>query len=211
MQERLVAGIDLGANSFHMVVARLMDQELVPIDSIAEKVQLIAGVDEHRVLSEEAILRGLSCLQRFKERIKNIPADSVRIVGTSTLRISKNSKTFITRAEQLLGLPIAVVSGHEEARLIYLGIAHTQKSETGKRFVIDIGGGSTEFIIGSGFTPSHAMQYCTALHHIIHCEPSRFFILAFDKRFCYHRLANRNSRTTYCFEYHLLCQLVDHL
>ena len=160
VKEKLVAGMDLGANSFHMVIARLVDNQLIPVDSIAEKVQLIAGVDEHKVLSEEAILRGLSCLQRFKERIKNLPRESIRIVGTSTLRISRNSKEFISRAEKLLGLPVSIVSGHEEARLIYLGIAHTQKNEAGKRFVIDIGGGSTEFIIGQDF----AIEYLASKH-----------------------------------------------
>ncbi|MCH8499236.1 MAG: exopolyphosphatase [Marinobacter sp.] len=149
----LLASIDMGSNSFHMVVARLVHGELRTIEKLGEKVQLGAGLDEDNTLSEEAQQRGLECLSRFGQRLSGMPPESVRIVGTNALREARNADTFIARAEALLGYPAEVIAGVEEARLIYLGVSHTLSDDTGRRLVIDIGGGSTEFIIGERFEP----------------------------------------------------------
>lgn len=152
-QGSLLAAIDLGSNSFHMVVARLSDGELKPIDVMSEKVQLAAGLDEQSVLSEEAQQRGLDCLSRFAQRVSELPRNAIRIVGTNALREAKNRNRFIARATEVLDVPIQVIAGREEARLIYLGVAHTLSDDSDRRLVVDIGGGSTEFIIGSRFEP----------------------------------------------------------
>lgn len=149
----LLAAIDLGSNSFHMVVARITDGELKPLDVMSEKVQLAAGLDEAGNLSEEAQIRGLDCLRRFAQRVGELPRSAIRVVGTNALREARNRATFIEKAEQLLGCSIEVIAGREEARLIYLGVAHTLADDGDRRLVVDIGGGSTEFIIGSRFEP----------------------------------------------------------
>jgi exopolyphosphatase/guanosine-5'-triphosphate,3'-diphosphate pyrophosphatase len=118
-----------------------------------EMVQLAAGLDEERRLSREARERALACLERFAQRLRQIPPAQVRVVGTNTLRQARNSQSFIGKAEAILGYPIEIISGMEEARLIYLGVVHSTGSIDGKRLVVDIGGGSTELIIGEGFKP----------------------------------------------------------
>lgn len=150
-KQNLLAAIDLGSNSFHLAVARLDKGEVRKILSLSEKVQLAAGLDDG-VLSDEAIGRGLACLYNFKNYLDAVPTDSIRIVATNALRKAVNRDEFINRANALLPVPIEVIAGREEARLIYLGVSHTNDS-TAKRLVIDIGGGSTEFIIGQGFEP----------------------------------------------------------
>lgn len=147
-----IAAIDLGSNSFHMIIARMVDGQLQVIDRLKEMVQLALGLDERRVLSAEASLRALDCLTRFGQRLRGLPAERVRVVGTNTLRQARNSQAFLLQAETAIGYPIEVISGIEEARLIYLGVAHSTASE-GRRLVIDIGGGSTELIIGEQFAP----------------------------------------------------------
>ncbi|MFB4392761.1 MULTISPECIES: exopolyphosphatase [unclassified Pseudomonas] len=149
----LIAAIDLGSNSFHMVVAKAHLSEIRILERLGEKVQLAAGIDEERKLSEEAMQRGLECLKRFAQLINGMPAGAVRIVGTNALREARNRNEFIQRAEVILGHPVEVISGREEARLIYLGVSHTLADTPGKRLVADIGGGSTEFIIGQRFEP----------------------------------------------------------
>lgn len=149
----LVAAIDLGSNSFHMVVAKPHQGDMRILERLGEKVQLAAGIDEQRRLSEEAMQRGLDCLKRFAQLINGLPLGAVRIVGTNALREARNRNEFITRAEAILGHPVEVISGREEARLIYLGVSHTLPDTPGKRLVADIGGGSTEFIIGQRFEP----------------------------------------------------------
>ena len=149
----LIAAIDLGSNSFHMVVAKTNQGEIRILERLGEKVQLAAGIDEQRQLSEESMQRGLDCLKRFAQLINGLPLGAVRIVGTNALREARNRAEFIRRAEALLGHPVEVISGHEEARLIYLGVSHTLADTPGKRLVTDIGGGSTEFIIGQRFEP----------------------------------------------------------
>lgn len=152
-QTDYLAAIDLGSNSFHMVVARECHGELQFLDGLSEKVQLGSGLDKQGLLSDEAMERGLACLARFSQRLEGVAADNIRIVGTNTLREARNAKQFMLRAEALLNHDIDIVAGREEARLIYLGVAHTLADDAGRRLVIDIGGGSTEFIIGERFAP----------------------------------------------------------
>ena len=145
-----VAAVDLGSNSFHMLVCSLTDDKLQTIDRLKEMVRLASGLDKHKYLDEETQQRALNCLERFGQRIGQFPASSVQIVGTNTLRTASNAQQFIAKAEQALGHPIHVISGTEEARLIYQGVAHSLETNAKRRFVMDIGGGSTEYIIGTG-------------------------------------------------------------
>lgn len=150
-----LAAIDLGSNSFHLVVARIEDGHIHILDKIKEMVRLGGGLDDEGRLSEEARIRALSCLDRFAERLQKLPRGSVAAVGTNTLRQAKNSRQFLESANEVLGHPISIIGGKEEARLVYLGVSHSLVAEDGKRFVMDIGGGSTELIIGEGFEPLH--------------------------------------------------------
>ena len=147
----LIAAIDLGSNSFHMVLAKADHGEIRILERLGEKVQLAAGLDEERQLSEEAMQRGLDCLRRFGQLIQGLPQGAVRIVGTNALREARNRAEFIRRANELLGHQVEVISGREEARLIYLGVSHSIADTPGKRLVVDIGGGSTELIVGERF------------------------------------------------------------
>ena len=148
----LMAAIDIGSNSFHLAIARLDHGEVRKLASMSEKVQLAAGLDENNYLSLEAQKRGLDCLTRFVGRLDAVSPQRLRIVATNALRQAKNADEFIRQANLILPKPLEVIAGREEARLIYLGVSHTNAS-TDKRLVIDIGGGSTEFIIGKGFDP----------------------------------------------------------
>jgi exopolyphosphatase/guanosine-5'-triphosphate,3'-diphosphate pyrophosphatase len=147
------AAVDLGSNSFHLIVARYAGGRLQIIDRIKEMVRLAGGLDDRRRLSEEAMQRALECLLRFRERLKEIPPANIRAVGTNTLRQAKNSAEFMGRARRALGTRVEVIAGREEARLIYLGVTHFDYREDEQRLVVDIGGGSTEVIIGRGFEP----------------------------------------------------------
>ncbi|OQX46847.1 MAG: hypothetical protein B0D85_02885, partial [Candidatus Sedimenticola endophacoides] len=148
-----VAAVDLGSNSFHMIVARISDGNFQVVDKLREMVRLGGGLDKERNLTPEAQERALACLERFGQRVSTLPPGSVRAVGTNTLRQVRRSSDFIKRAEQALGHPIEVIAGREEARLVYLGVAHGFATDNERRLVVDIGGGSTELIIGDGFTP----------------------------------------------------------
>jgi exopolyphosphatase/guanosine-5'-triphosphate,3'-diphosphate pyrophosphatase len=148
-----LAAVDLGSNSFRLQVARVVDDQIYPLDSLREPVRLAAGVGPDKRLDEASQQRALDCLKRFGERLRGFPAESVRAVGTNTLRVAKNAKDFLAKAEAALGVPIEVVAGREEARLIYLGAAHSLPATGEKRLVVDIGGGSTECIIGNGYRP----------------------------------------------------------
>lgn len=150
MDNSLYAAVDLGSNSFHMVIARLTEGRMQIIDRIKERVRLAEGMDEQRRMSPEAMARGLDCLALFAERLTNIKPDQIRIAGTYTLRRASNARDFVREAAKVLNHPIEIISGQEEARLIYQGVAHTQHIE-GQVLVVDIGGGSTELIIGEGF------------------------------------------------------------
>jgi len=147
------AAVDLGSNSFHMVVARHSHGQLVIIDRLREMVRLAAGVAENGRIDKDVAARALACLQRFGQRLRDMHADSVRVVGTNALRLAHKKQAFLERAREALGHPIEIIAGMEEARLIYSGVAHTMPNEPGKRLVADIGGGSTELIIGEGLNP----------------------------------------------------------
>jgi exopolyphosphatase/guanosine-5'-triphosphate,3'-diphosphate pyrophosphatase len=148
-----LAAVDLGSNSFRLEVGRVVDDQIYPLDSLREPVRLGAGLTADKRLDETSQARALDALHRFGERLRGLPPEAVRAVGTNTLRVAKNGKEFLARAEAALGFPIEVVAGREEARLIYLGVAHSLPVSGAKRLVMDIGGGSTEFIIGSGYKP----------------------------------------------------------
>ena len=147
----LLAAVDLGSNSFHMVVARYVLGQLRVVDRLRETVRLAEGLDGKGGLSPEVRQRALECLARFGQRIRDIPPQRVRAIATNTVRALAAPQAFLVPAETALGHAIEVVSGREEARLVYLGVAHAQPPKDGqRRLVIDIGGGSTECIIGSG-------------------------------------------------------------
>jgi len=154
-----IAAIDLGSNSFHMLIAKHGSENLVKIDQLKESVRLGAGLDKNNRISEEACTRALECLARFGQRIKHIPANGVRIVGTNALRNATNSAEFLQQAETLLGHRIEIVSGVEEARLIYLGVSHHVVEDNGRRMVVDIGGGSTEITLGDRFDPIYIKSF----------------------------------------------------
>ena len=146
------AAIDLGSNSFHMVIARVVDGAMQVLGRLKQRVHLADGLDARNRLSDEAMERGLSCLALFAERLQGFSAANVTIVGTHTLRIATNAEEFLQRAAEVIPYPIEVISGNEEARLIFMGVEHTQP-EKGRKLVIDIGGGSTELVIGEDFEP----------------------------------------------------------
>jgi exopolyphosphatase/guanosine-5'-triphosphate,3'-diphosphate pyrophosphatase len=148
-----LAAVDLGSNSFHMLVARATGSELNVIDRLREPIRLAAGLDADKKLSVEAQARALACLQRFGQRLKQLQAKHVRVVGTNTLRRMKHGKDFLAAAEAALGHNIEIISGFEEARLVYGGVTHGMGRERPRRLVVDIGGGSTEVIIGHGPQP----------------------------------------------------------
>ena len=118
-----------------------------------ESVRLAAGLTENKLLGNDAYQRGLTAIRRFGERIRGFDPANVRAVATNTLRVAKNAQQFVEDAQQALGFPIEVIAGVEEARLIYIGAAHEVQAVQGNRLVVDIGGGSTEFIIGKGYEP----------------------------------------------------------
>ena len=149
----VIAAVDLGSNSFHMVVARYSHGQLVIIDRLREMVRLAAGVGEDGRIDKVVAARALASLERFGQRLRDIDARNVRVVGTNALRIARRKQAFLERAREALGFPIEIVSGMEEARLIYSGVAHNLPNEPGRRLVIDIGGGSTELIIGERYEP----------------------------------------------------------
>ncbi len=149
------AAVDLGSNSFHMIIAEVQGERLKVVDKLREMVRLAGGLDERSRLTDEVMVRAMDCLRRFGQRLRGLPAGCVRAVGTNTLRRARNSAVFLARAQEALGHPIDVISGHEEARLIYLGVAHALEDDGKRRLVLDIGGGSTEIIIGRHFEPQH--------------------------------------------------------
>ena len=149
----LLAAVDLGSNSFHMIVARYVLGQLRIVDRIKEHVRLAEGLDEDGNLDAAARARAQECLSRFGQRLASLPRQRVRALATNTVRRLRDPQAFLVPAEATLGHAIEVVSGREEARLIYLGVAHGQPPRGKHRLVIDIGGGSTEFIVGKGFQP----------------------------------------------------------
>jgi len=152
-QQPVLAAVDLGSNSFRLQIARVEGEQLYMLDGLREPVRLAAGLTADNYLEEGAQQRALAALARFAERLRNLPPEAVRVVGTNSLRVAENAAEFIVKAEQALGFPIEVIYGREEARLIYVGVAHGLPQSDDNLLVMDIGGGSTEFIIGRGLNP----------------------------------------------------------
>ncbi len=155
LDQKLYAAIDLGSNSFHMIIARESHGQIQIIDKHKEMIRLRAGLDKSGYLTPEAFSSAIECLKRFGQLLKNIPYHQVRAVGTNTLRNAKNSQKFLQEARKALGHGIQIIAGQEEARLIYLGVCHGLPHDDKQRLVMDIGGGSTEYIIGEGFQQKH--------------------------------------------------------
>lgn len=151
MTHELIAAVDLGSNSFRLQVGRVVGDQIYPLDSVKEAVRLAQGITPQKTLDGPSQLRALDALRRFGERLRGFDADAVRAVGTNSLRVAKNATQFLVEAEAALGFPIEIIAGREEARLIYVGVAHTLPNPATQQLVVDIGGGSTEFIIGKSF------------------------------------------------------------
>ena len=153
MQYETLAAVDLGSNSFHLQIGRVVDDQIYLLDGLREQVRLGAGLTRDKRIDRATQVRALDALRRFSDRLRGFPAEAVRVVGTNALRVAKNSRQFLAEAKEALGFPIEIIAGREEARLIYLGVAHSLPLSRDKRLVMDIGGGSTEFIIGTGVQP----------------------------------------------------------
>lgn len=156
---RVVAAVDLGSNSFHMIVSRLENGALRVIDQLREPVRLAEGLDVRNELSLDAQWRALDALRRLGQRLRELDSANVRAVGTNTFRAADNTVGFLVQAELALGHPIDIISGIEEARLIYLGVAHSLSNDSNRRLVVDIGGGSTELIIGQQLEALHMNSF----------------------------------------------------
>lgn len=153
MSDGRVAALDLGSNSFHLLIARIDSDKIRYLDRHKEMVRLAEGLDSNNKLSEEVAERAFAALHRFAEIINGIELESVRVAGTNTMRTMRDGDAFLEKAESILGVPINIISGIEEARLIYLGVTQDLAPSEERRLVVDIGGGSTELIIGEGITP----------------------------------------------------------
>jgi exopolyphosphatase/guanosine-5'-triphosphate,3'-diphosphate pyrophosphatase len=149
----VLAAVDLGSNSFHLQIGRVENGQVYPLDAMRDVVRLGAGLTADKRIDRATQARALDALARFGERLRGLTPETVRAVGTNTLRVAKNASAFLKEARAALGFPIEVIAGREEARLIYLGVSHSLPPASHRRLVVDIGGGSTEFIIGSGFEP----------------------------------------------------------
>jgi exopolyphosphatase / guanosine-5'-triphosphate,3'-diphosphate pyrophosphatase len=148
-----LAAVDLGSNSFHLQIGRVVDGQIYLLDALREVVRLGGGLTAEKRIDRATQARALETLAKFAERLRGFPRQAVRVVGTNALRVAKNSPQFLREARAALGFPIEVISGREEARLIYLGVASSMPAAAHKRLVVDVGGGSTEFIIGTGLEP----------------------------------------------------------
>ncbi len=153
MQYESIAAVDLGSNSFRLEVGRVVEDQIYTLDSLKDPVRLASGLQADKSLDEASQERGLIALSHFGERLRGLPQDAVRAVATNALRVAKNASSFLLRAEAALGFPIEIIAGREEARLIYIGAVHSLPASDQQRLVFDIGGGSTEFIIGAGMKP----------------------------------------------------------
>jgi len=148
-----LAAVDLGSNSFHLEIGRVVDGQIYPLDAVREVVRLGGGLTTEKRIDRATQAAALEALAKFGERLRGFARPAVRAVGTNTLRVAKNAPQFLREARAALGFPIEVISGREEARLIYVGVAHSLPISAQRRLVVDIGGGSTEFIIGTGLEP----------------------------------------------------------
>jgi len=153
-KQKFAAAIDLGSNSFHILVAEFVDGRMDPVHCWGEKIQLAEGLDEHAYLSDAAKARARDCLKRFAEVIAHVPAENVCVAGTDALRRASDSEAFVAEIESLLGVPVRVVSGEQEARTIYQGVLAGKRARQQRVaepvLIIDIGGGSTELVLGQG-------------------------------------------------------------
>ncbi len=150
-RERQLAALDLGSNSFHLLVAQESNGRLQVLDRIKEMVRLADGIEANKSLNPEVVSRALDCLVRFSQRLRGLAPEDIRVVGTSTLRRASDARSFLDEAERILGTEVEIISGREEARLIYLGVSHALEDTAERRLVVDIGGGSTELILGRRF------------------------------------------------------------
>lgn len=154
----MLAAIDLGSNSFRLELARIEVQRVEPVDRLREPVRLAGGLTRDKRLDNDSQARGLAALARFGERLRGLDGRAVRAVGTNTLRVARNAADFLRRGEAALGYPIEVIAGREEARLIWVGVTHLLPKSAEPRMVADIGGGSTEFVVGQGYAEPHLME-----------------------------------------------------
>ncbi len=154
-----LAALDLGSNSFRLEIVRLDHGQFERTEYLKESIRQGAGMDAERNLSPQAMQRGWDCLARFGERLSGFEPSQVRAVATQTLREARNRDAFLVRANEILGFPIDVISGREEARLIYQGVAKLLPQSAQRRLVVDIGGRSTELIVGKGSEPRHMESY----------------------------------------------------
>jgi len=150
--DRQLAALDLGSNSFHLLVAQESNERLQVVDRIKEMVRLADGLESDRTLNASVVERALDCLERFSQRLRGLAPEDIRVVGTNTLRRAVDAEVFLKEAERILGTKVEIISGREEARLIYLGVAHALADTADRRLVVDIGGGSTELILGRQFS-----------------------------------------------------------
>ncbi len=156
---KLLAAVDLGSNSFRLEIGRLDHGQIQRVEYLKETVRQGNGLDENRNLTQEAMQRGWECLARFGEKLAGFKRSQVRAVATQTLREARNRDVFLKKAGEILGFQIDVISGREEARLIYQGVARLLPQSNEKRLVVDIGGRSTEIILGQGFTANATESY----------------------------------------------------
>ncbi len=152
-----IAAVDLGSNSFRLQMARVVDDQLVFHDSLRDMVRLGAGLGKDKTLDADSMKRATDCLRRFGERLRGLDPHAVRAVATNTFRVARNAPQLLDAAQEALGFPIEIIAGREEARMIFVGVSHGLPFTDQTRMVMDIGGGSTEFIIGQGFEP-HEME-----------------------------------------------------
>ncbi len=150
-QNPVFAAIDLGSNSFHMMIAEPEGDSIRKIDSLRMPTRLGAGLDKNKRLTPETEKLALEAMAQYAERLRDVPRKNIRIVGTNTLRRARNREHFMRESARLMGKPIEIISGREEARLIYSAVSHTFPDNQRQRLVIDIGGGSTEMVVGKGF------------------------------------------------------------
>lgn len=155
----LLAAVDLGSNSFRLEIGRYHSGHIERIEYIKEAVRQGGGLDDNKVLSQAAMQRGWECLARFGERLHGFKKQQVRAVATQTLREARNRDDFLREAQAILGFPIEVISGQEEARLIYQGVSHLLPQSDEKRLVVDIGGRSTEMILGQNYEARRMESY----------------------------------------------------
>jgi exopolyphosphatase / guanosine-5'-triphosphate,3'-diphosphate pyrophosphatase len=152
-RQEALAAVDLGSNSFHLEIGRVVEHQIYPLDAVREVVRLGGGLTAEKRIDRATQAAAFEALAKFAERLRGFARQRVRAVGTNALRVAKNGSQFLREARAVLGFPIEVISGREEARLIYLGVAHALPVSAQRRLVVDVGGGSTEFVIGTGLEP----------------------------------------------------------